>query len=63
MYLGWMKTRSSSFQSEIRMREGMRPCKFMNDRFPTEQKTTVTKVVALLVLVGEQCRPELARLG
>jgi hypothetical protein len=30
---------------------------------PTEQKTTVTKAIALLVLVGEQCRPELARLG
>ncbi|KAH3192943.1 hypothetical protein EMGR_003930 [Emarellia grisea] len=30
---------------------------------PTEQKTTDTKAIALLVLVGEQCRPELARLG
>jgi hypothetical protein len=30
---------------------------------PTKQKTTATKAIALLVLVGEQCRPELAQLG
>ena len=31
--------------------------------FPTDQKTTAAKAVACLVLVGDQCRPEVARSG
>ncbi len=30
---------------------------------PTDQKTTAAKAVACLVLVGDQCRPEVARPG